>query len=120
MRDHRRLRVWEDAHRLALALCADTRGFPVDQRFGLTAQIRRAAASIPTDIAAGSGAASRADSARFLDIAAASASQVEHQLLLARDLGYIEEVIHRVRLRDVVAVRGRAARPRQTVLGEQG
>ncbi|MCH8815844.1 MAG: four helix bundle protein, partial [Chloroflexi bacterium] len=72
-----------DAHQLALAVYQATKAFPDDERYGLTAQMRRAAPSIPTNIAEGCGRNTEADFARFLQIAAGSASEVEYQLLLA-------------------------------------
>jgi four helix bundle protein len=118
MRDHRKLRVWQDAHRLALELYADTRSFPVDERFGLTRQMRRAAASIPMNMSEGAGRSSRAVYARFLDIATASANEVDYQLLLARDLAYLDESLFRDRQSKVIAIRRRLAALRRAVLDE--
>ena len=91
MRNFRELLVWQKAHDLALEVYCDTKGFPVDERFGLTVQLRRAAVSIASNIAEGCGRGSDKDFARFLGIAAGSASEVEYQILLARDLGYLTE-----------------------------
>jgi len=68
-----------------------TRTFPSDERFGLISQLRRSAASIPTNIAEGCGRESDRDFARFLSIAAGSASETEYHLLLAYDLGFLKE-----------------------------
>lgn len=89
MRDFRDLLVWQKAHRLTLDVYAATKGFPADERFGLTAQLRRSAASVPTNIAEGCGREGKRDFARFLSIAAGSASEVEYHLVLARDLEYL-------------------------------
>lgn len=88
MRDFRDLTVWQKAHKLALAVYSHTAGFPKDERFGLTAQVRRAAVSVASNIAEGRGRNSDRDFARFLSIAAGSLSEVECQLLIACDLGY--------------------------------
>ena len=90
MRDFRKLQVWEKAHRLTLLIYEATMDFPADERFGLTGQLRRAAASIPINTAEGCGREGVRELARFLSIAAGSASEVEYQLLLARDLNYIQ------------------------------
>ncbi len=90
MQDFKNLRVWQDAHAFALHLYTASRVFPPEERFGLTSQLRRAAVSIPSNIAEGSGR-SDADFARFLHIALGSASEAEYQLLLARDLGYLSD-----------------------------
>jgi len=94
MRDYSRLEVWELAHRFVLDLYTTTKLYPADERYGLTSQTRRAAASIPANIAEGCGRSSKVDFARFLDIAAGSASEVEYHLLLAKDLGYLPEEQH--------------------------
>jgi len=91
MRDFRELRVWQKAHGLVLDVCRHSNSFPSDERFGLTAHLRKSATSIPSNIAEGCGRKSEKEFARFLSIAAGSTSETEYQLLLARDLGYLEE-----------------------------
>lgn len=95
MRDFHELKVWQKAHRFALDLYRDTQGFPAEERFGLTTQLRRAAVSVASNIAEGCGREGERDFARFLSIAGGSASEVEYQLLLARDLGYLPDEVHR-------------------------
>ena len=95
MRNFRELLVWQKAHELALEVYRDTKGFPADERFGLTVQLRRAASSVASNIAEGCGRGSDKDFARFLGIAAGSASEVEYQILLTRDLGYLSEEDYR-------------------------
>jgi len=85
------LKVWQRSHALVLELYRLTREFPTDERFGLTSQLRRAATSIPTNIAEGSRRQHRQDFARFLNIAEGSLAEVEYLLLLSRDLGYLDE-----------------------------
>jgi four helix bundle protein len=89
MKDFRELKVWEKAHQLTLAVYQATTAFPKEELYGLTSQIRRSAASIPTNIAEGCGRGSDDDFRRFLQIAMGSASELEYQLLLAHDLGYL-------------------------------
>ena len=95
MRDFRKLKVWEKAHHFTLQVYRITKNFPSDERFGLTIQLRRAAASVPTNIAEGCGRDSERELARFMSIAAGSASEAEYQLLLACDLNYIQDETHR-------------------------
>ena len=94
MRDFKELKVWQKAHRFVLDLYKHTRNFPSDERFGLTAHLRRSASSIPSNIAEGCGREGEREFARFLSIAAGSASESEYQLLLARDLGYLQSDTH--------------------------
>src|SRR5512144_610728 len=89
MKDFRELKVWEKAHQLTLAVYRVTASFPKEELYGLTGQMRRAAASIPTNIAEGCGRGSDDDFRRFLQIAMGSASELEYHLLLAHDLGYL-------------------------------
>jgi four helix bundle protein len=91
MRDFRSLQVWEKSHRLALEVYRTTQGFPPEERYGLTSQLRRAGVSVPSNIAEGCGRDTKAELVRFLQIAAGSASEMEYQFLLARDLGYLDE-----------------------------
>jgi four helix bundle protein len=92
-RDFRELKVWEKAHWLTLAAYQCTTSFPRDETFGLTSQIRRSASSVPANIAEGCGRGG-GDLARFCRIAAGSASELQYHLLLARDLGYLEEAAY--------------------------
>lgn len=89
MKDFRKLQVWEKAHQLALMTYHVTASFPRDETYGLASQMRRAAASIPSNIAEGCGRDGDAELARFCTIARGSASELEYQLLLARDLKLI-------------------------------
>ena len=86
--------MWQKAHRFALDVYRETRHFPSEERFGLSAQVRRSAVSIASNIADGCGRDGERELRRFLSIAAGSASEVEYQLLLARDLGYLREGAH--------------------------
>ena len=88
MHDHRRLKVWQAGRRFVADIYELTLGFPDDERFGLTSQLRRAAVSIPSNIAEGAGRGGGGRSfAQFLRIAAGSAAEAETQLQLARDVG---------------------------------
>lgn len=84
------LKVWQRSHALVLQIYALTREFPADERFGLTAQLRRAATSVPTNIAEGSRRQHAPDFARFLNVAESSLAEVEYLLMLTKDLGYAD------------------------------
>jgi len=94
MRDFRKLDVWRKAHQLALAVYGETRCYPDDERYGLTSQSRRCAASIAANLAEGCGRSQAGDFGRFLEIAAGSASELEYHFLLARDLNILDEAHH--------------------------
>jgi four helix bundle protein len=91
LKDFRDPKVWKKSHNLALEIYAATREFPREERYSLTSQIRRAAGSIPANIAEGCGREGDAGLSRYLRIAMGSSSELEYDLLLARDLGYFEE-----------------------------
>ncbi len=94
MKDFRSLDVWKKSHELVQAVYKASAGFPSSELYGLTSQIRRAASSIPANIAEGCGRGSDRDFARFLQIAMGSASELEYHLILARDLGFLDAVQH--------------------------
>ena len=83
------LKVWQRSHALVLEIYRATAGFPTDERFGLTSQLRRAATSVSTNIAEGSKRQHAPDYARFLNVAEGSLAETEYLLLLSRDLGYL-------------------------------
>lgn len=91
MRDFRNLKVWQKAHALTLDVYRNTRDFPVDERFGLTTQLRRSCASVPAKLAEGCARDGDIDFARFVNIAAGSASETDYHLLLTRDLEYLHD-----------------------------
>lgn len=94
MQDFRTLKVREKAHALTLDTYRATRDFPADEQYGLTSQLRRATASIPTNIAEGCGRGTNNEWARFIQIAQGSASEVHYHLLLAHDLGDLADSDH--------------------------
>ena len=87
-----KLFVWEKAHELALEIYKMTRAFPNEEKFGLTSQLRRAAVSIPSNIAEGHALESDPQFLRHLRIAKGSLAEVEYQLLLAIELEYLTTV----------------------------
>ncbi len=89
MKDFTKLRVWQEAHKLTLQIYKITKKFPSDELYGLTSQLRRAASSIGSNLAEGSGRNSDKELARFVSIAQGSAFEARYQMILAKDLGYI-------------------------------
>lgn len=90
---------------MALELYKATQTFPREEIFGLTSQIRRAALSIPTNIAEGCGREGGADLARFLQIAIGSASELEYQLLVANELQMLKSTEYRRFAKEVTDVK---------------
>jgi four helix bundle protein len=105
MRDFHSLKVWQKAHQVTLRVYTATKRFPKDELYGLTSQVRRSATSIPTNVAEGCGRSGQAELARFLNIAMGSASELEYQLLLARDLKLLDADEHQSLSGDVIEVK---------------
>jgi len=85
VQDFHKLMVWNKAHAVVLDIYAATRSFPVHERYGLQAQLRRSASSIATNLAEGCGRSTAGGFATFVEIAFASANEARYQLLLCRD-----------------------------------
>ena len=83
------LEVWKKAHRSVLSVYRVTQGFPADERYVLGSQMRRAAISVPANIAEGSARRKPADKAHFYTIARSSAEEVRYYFFLATELGYL-------------------------------
>jgi four helix bundle protein len=95
MKDFREIKVWEMSHLLVLDVYAATGGFPREEIYGLTAQLRRCAASIPANIAEGCGRDGDAELRRFILIAMGSSSELEYHLLLAHELDFLKADAYR-------------------------
>lgn len=89
MKDFKNIEIWKRSHQLTLEIYRAAQQFPKEEMWGLTSQLRRAVASIPTNIAEGCGRRTNAELANFLNIASGSASEVEYEILLAKEVGYI-------------------------------
>lgn len=87
---HQRLRAWQSAHRLALQIFVVTQHWPKREVYGVSAQTRRAALSVPTNIVEGAARRGRKDFARFLNIALGSLAELQYLLEFARDLEICE------------------------------
>lgn len=91
MSDYKKLKVWKYAHKLVLEMYQSVKKFPEDEKYSLVSQIRRAASSIPTNIAEGCGQLDNSNLVRFLGIARGSAFELEYLILLSKDLGYLKK-----------------------------
>jgi four helix bundle protein len=91
MKPYERFEAWQLCHQLTLAVYRTTKQFPIEERYGLIAQARRAAFSAPANIAEGSAKRGKAEFRRYLDIAIGSLSELSYTLRLSRDLGYLDD-----------------------------
>jgi len=91
LKNYKELKVWQKSYQLCLAIYKATKTFPKNEGFGLTSQIRRAALSIPSNIAEGYGRKTTPDYLRSLYIAYGSTCELETQILLSGDLGYLNK-----------------------------
>ena len=104
MHNFKELIVWKEAMRLAKTVYVFCLEFPADERFGLTTQIKRCAVSIPSNIAEGAGRNSDKDFLRFLSLSTGSIFELETQLLLASDFGFVESNKVNIILEDVAGL----------------
>jgi len=92
MQNYKDLIVWKKAHENALMIYGQTKGFPKEEQFGITSQLRRASVSIPTNIAEGCGKSTKKDFANYLQTSFGSTQEVEYLLLLCFELGYLNKI----------------------------
>jgi four helix bundle protein len=90
LKNYKELKVWQRSYQLCLDIYKTTKGFPKEERYGLTSQIRRAALSVPCNIAEGYGRKTTPEYIRFLYIAYGSNCEMETQVFLSGDLGYLK------------------------------
>jgi four helix bundle protein len=91
MQNYKELKVWVKAHSFTVKIYGISRFFPKEELYGLTNQLRRAASSIPANIAEGCGRNSQNEFAHFLNTALGSANETEYFLILSKDLKYLDE-----------------------------
>lgn len=92
LKNYKELKVWQKSYQLCLKVYKITAVYPGEERFGLTSQTRRSAVSVPSNIAEGYGRRTTADYIRSLYIAYGSVCELETQIMLGKDLGYIDSV----------------------------
>jgi four helix bundle protein len=90
MHQFKELLIWKKSRLFCVEIYAFTSSFPNDEKFGITNQLRRASVCIPSNIAEGSSRNSNKDFSRFLEIAIGSAYEIETQLIIASDLGFLK------------------------------
>jgi len=98
------LNVWQTSHRVTVAIYKLTRGYPADERYGLSSQMRRAAVSVPANIAEGFARRSPKDKGRFYRFARSSAEELKDFLILSRDLEYAPPSVLEPLAREVESV----------------
>jgi four helix bundle protein len=91
MRPHKKLEVWKKALEFVTKIYKVSESFPDSEKFGLISQIRRAAISIPSNISEGAGRAGKKEFIQFLSIAQGSTSELETQLIIANNLGFLKK-----------------------------
>lgn len=119
MKDFKELEIWKRSHKLTVDIYRATQKFPKEEIYGLTSQIRRAVSSIPTNIAEGCGRRTNAELANFLNIASGSASEVEYELLLAKEIGYITAEQNDVWTKEIGEIRSMLAAYMRTLTSNQ-
>jgi four helix bundle protein len=105
VKDFRDLKVWNRAHQLTLDVYRLTQNFPREERYGLSSQLRRCSASVAANIAEGCGRKGNGEFSRFLQIASGSASALDYELLLAKDLSFLQDTEYGSVLRRLAELR---------------
>lgn len=101
MNKYKNLEIWKRSVDLATEVYAVTKSFPTEEKFGLSAQLQRCAVSIPSNIAEGAGRGSKKDFKRFINIAYGSIYELETQLLISKNLGYLTTDKHEVLAKEI-------------------
>jgi four helix bundle protein len=91
MHNFKELKIWQKSRELTKKVYLITQKFPKEEKYDLVSQIRRSAVSIPSNIAEGSGRESKKEFVRFLNISISSAFELETQIIISNDLGFVEE-----------------------------
>ena len=117
MQDYHQLKVWEVSHKFAVGIFRISRNFPKEELYGITSQVRRAAFSIPINIAEGCGRHTSKDFAHFLDMAMGSASEVEEELLILRDIEFLDMKTHAIQEENIKKIKKMIAKLIDAVRG---
>ena len=103
-KSYRDLEVWQRSMKLAKRIYQVTQKFPSDERFGLTNQLRRASVSVPSNLAEGHARFGAGEFSRFISISMGSVAEIETQILLSTDLGYLTGELSREILEDLETI----------------
>ena len=116
MRDFKKYEIWQISHSFTLEIYRITKSFPKEELYGLTSQIRRSAASTPTNISEGCGRSSDKEFNQFLNFALGSANETEYSLILSRDLGYISIEIAEDYLQKINTIKSKIYKLKQKLI----
>jgi len=105
MRDFKRYEVWQKSHKLTLHIFEVTKSFPSEEKFRIISQMQRASYSVPSNFAEGCGRSSDQDFNRFIQMSLGSAHELEYFVILATDLGFIEETKSSLLLEEINMVK---------------
>lgn len=94
MNKFKELKVWQKSIQLVKNIYSATADFPKEEIYGITSQIRRCSISIPSNIAEGAGRGTKKDFSHFLDVAKGSSFELETQLVISKELGFIDNNIY--------------------------
>jgi len=105
VKDYRKIQAWQRSHALTVEIYRLTKLFPKEESFGLTSQMRRAASSIPANIAEGAGREGDPELKRFMIIALGSAAELDYFILLSGELGYLEAASAKQLATEILSIR---------------
>ncbi len=103
-RPHKKLNLWQKAMDLVMKIYASTKEFPPREMYGLTTQLRRAAVSVPSNIAEGLTRRTKTDKLHFLNISQSSLSEIDTQMEISLRLGYLNEAVYDDAVTDLIDV----------------
>lgn len=101
MHNYRELKVWQNARKLVKNIYLLSNSFPQSEKYGLSSQVRNSSVSIISNIAEGAGRGSNPDFKRFLNMALGSSYELESQLIVSNDIGYISEEDIKINISDL-------------------
>ena len=116
---YKNLKIWQSSMQLAKDLYGVTKLFPSDEKFGLISQLRRAVVSVPSNIAEGYCRSGQKEKIHFLSIALGSLAEVETQIILSEELGYIDKTISQTLVEQVIAIQKQTVSLRKKMLNDQ-